>query len=356
MSIQKTVFISYRRNDAAWALAVFQDLTANGFDAFFDFDGISNGEFEPIIEANIRARAHFLVLLTPTALDRCADPGDWLRREVCVALDSGRNIIPIFLDGFHAQQRYSDPVISRLLKFNALSVPVAFFPEAMKRLREKYLTSGVDVKLDLPTERAREVAERARSLALRQAIASTNSTVSEDDALMPRRARISAALAILASAIAAGTYAWVYQGPTVQRFMESFGDVRSAGREPISYATDYYFDLHSDRLSREGAALLDDLASKVLRPTVQIDRITIYAYEASNDTYTEEQLLHLTQRRADAVKDYLVSKGLPTGKITAAGMGTVVDRGNSDTQGGRAKSRYAEIVVRGWRVAELPTK
>ncbi|MGI8959400.1 MAG: toll/interleukin-1 receptor domain-containing protein [Bryobacteraceae bacterium] len=77
--IEKTVFISYRRTNASWALAIFQDLRYHGYDVFFDFNGIASGDFERNILQNIGARAHFLVLLTPSALERCGDPEDWLR-------------------------------------------------------------------------------------------------------------------------------------------------------------------------------------------------------------------------------------------------------------------------------------
>src|SRR5262245_65567136 len=86
--IEKTVFISYRRADEPWALAIFGDLTRNGYDVFVDYNGIASGDFETVIFENIRARAHFLVLLTPTALERCADPKDLMRREIEAALDS----------------------------------------------------------------------------------------------------------------------------------------------------------------------------------------------------------------------------------------------------------------------------
>ena len=69
-------------------MAIFQDLTQHGYDVFIDYDGIASGNFETVILENIRARAHFLVLLTPTALERCSDPEDWMRREIEAALDS----------------------------------------------------------------------------------------------------------------------------------------------------------------------------------------------------------------------------------------------------------------------------
>src|SRR5262245_23504916 len=83
---EKTVFISYRRTNVAWALAVFQNLKHEGYDVFFDFQGIASGDFETVILENVRTRAHFVVLLTPSALKRCSEPGDWLRREIETAL------------------------------------------------------------------------------------------------------------------------------------------------------------------------------------------------------------------------------------------------------------------------------
>ena len=85
--IEKTVFLSYRRTNIPWALAIFQNLTHHGYDVFFDYNGIASGDFERVILGNINARAHFLVLLTPSALERCGDPADWLRREIETALD-----------------------------------------------------------------------------------------------------------------------------------------------------------------------------------------------------------------------------------------------------------------------------
>src|SRR4051794_30704735 len=98
--IDKTVFVSYRRTDDSWGLAIFQDLTQHGYEVFIDYNGVASGNFETAILENIRARAHFLVLLTPTALERCADPKDWMRREIEAALDSRRNIVPVMLEGF----------------------------------------------------------------------------------------------------------------------------------------------------------------------------------------------------------------------------------------------------------------
>ncbi len=109
--VEKTIFLSYRRTNAFGALAIFQNLTQHGFDVFFDFNGLASGDFERVIVENIKARAHFLVLLTPSALERCHDPGDWLRREIETALANRRNIVPLLLEGFD----FRAPDISRQL-------------------------------------------------------------------------------------------------------------------------------------------------------------------------------------------------------------------------------------------------
>jgi tetratricopeptide (TPR) repeat protein len=149
--IEKTVFLSYRRTNAPWVLAISQNLTNHGYDVFFDFNGIAGGDFESVILENIRARAHFIVLLTPSALERCSEPGDWLRREIETALEIKRNVVALMLEGFS----FDTPSISSQLtgmlvplkKYNALPVPVEFFAEAMDRLRTKFLNVPLEAVL-----------------------------------------------------------------------------------------------------------------------------------------------------------------------------------------------------------------
>jgi hypothetical protein len=167
--VEKTVFLSYRRTNIAWALAIFQDLTQHGYDLFFDFKGIASGDFERVIMANIEARAHFIVLLTPTALERCDDPNDWLRREIEIALSIQRNIVPIALEGFdfNAPQVRAQltGALSALNRYNALPAPAEYFDEAMQRLREKYLNVALDGVLHPAPPAAREAAERQKAAA-----------------------------------------------------------------------------------------------------------------------------------------------------------------------------------------------
>jgi hypothetical protein len=149
--IEKTIFISYRRTDVYTALAVYENLKNKGFDVFFDYRSISSGDFEQIITSNIRARAHFILILTPNALDRCNEPGDWLSREIELAIDEKRNIVPLFFKGF----RFGAPSISekltdkikKLSRYNGLNVHEDYFDEGMDRLRTQFLNKPLNTVL-----------------------------------------------------------------------------------------------------------------------------------------------------------------------------------------------------------------
>ncbi len=167
--IEKTVFLSYRRTNIPWALAIFQNLTQYGYDVFFDYNGIAAGDFERIILGNIAARAHFLVLLTPSALERCGDPEDWLRREIEAALASQRNIVPIMLESFD----FSAPgivnqltgTLAELRNYNGLRVPPDYFDAGMERLRTKFLNVPLTAVIHPASGPAQQVADEQKAAA-----------------------------------------------------------------------------------------------------------------------------------------------------------------------------------------------
>ena len=137
--IENTVFISYRRTNFWTALAVFQNLTQHGFDVFLDYRSIPSGDFEQVITENVKARAHFIVILGPYTLERCNEPGDWLRREIEFAIETKRNIIPLMIEGFDftslSTEKSLTGKLANLQKYNAIGIPAEYFDEAMAKLR-----------------------------------------------------------------------------------------------------------------------------------------------------------------------------------------------------------------------------
>lgn len=183
--VEKTVFISYRRTNVFMALAIYQDLTSHGYDVFFDYQSIGSGDFEQAILGNIAARAHFIIILTPSALEQCAEPGDWLRREIEYAVKMKRNIIPLMFDNFD----FNSPAIGRhlsgslavLRRYQALNVPVEFFFQAMERLRsDQFLNKPLDAVFHPPTPEVIEAATTAQRKANAAPEVTTEDLVASD--------------------------------------------------------------------------------------------------------------------------------------------------------------------------------
>ena len=160
---EKTVFISYRRNVSAFvARSIFMDLREHGYDVFMDVESIDSGTFDTIILNQIAARAHFLIILTPGSAERLDEPGDWLRREIEHAIDLKRNIVPVLANDFKFgnYKRYFTGRLSKLPRYNALTVPYDFFDAAMDKLRTRFLRMPVAVTIHQPPPHEHPIIER----------------------------------------------------------------------------------------------------------------------------------------------------------------------------------------------------
>jgi tetratricopeptide (TPR) repeat protein len=160
--IEKTVFISYRRTHFPWAYCIYQNLTQHGFDVFIDYQSIDSGNFESVILDNIRSRAHFVVILAPSALERCSKPGDWLRREIETAMDEQRNIIPVMLEGFDfgspLAKKHLTGKLEALGTYNGLTFIAEYMEAGLEKLRKRHLNVALeDIHLHRLTAEAEEI-------------------------------------------------------------------------------------------------------------------------------------------------------------------------------------------------------
>ena len=95
------IFISYRREGGqTTALLLYETLVRAGYRVAYDIETLLAGEFAPKIMQTIERCKDVLVVLSPDALVRCADPNDLVRREIAKALESNCRVIPILLNGF----------------------------------------------------------------------------------------------------------------------------------------------------------------------------------------------------------------------------------------------------------------
>lgn len=100
MAAKYDIFVSYRRSSFESAQMIATSLRAKGYKVFFDVESLRGGKFNEQLFSVISECRDFLVVLPEHALDRCSDPQDWVRLEVCHAMTCGKNIIPVMLSGF----------------------------------------------------------------------------------------------------------------------------------------------------------------------------------------------------------------------------------------------------------------
>jgi len=88
---------------------------------------------------------------------------------------------------------------------------------------------------------------------------------------------------------------------------------------PISLAADAHFGFDKAQLTEEGKARLDEVVSTLGR-NLKEQRIEIIGY--ADRLGSPEYNLGLSERRAEAVRDYLMSRGVPESSIVSTGKGS----------------------------------
>jgi tetratricopeptide (TPR) repeat protein len=166
--IEKTIFISYRRTYISWALAISQYLTHHGYDVFIDYQNIDSGDFEKVIFENIMARAHFLILLAPSVLERCENINDMFRMEIELALDNKRNVIPIMLPDFDfgspEANKYLTGKLAIIKQYNGLEIPANYFYEGMERLCNRFLNISLDSVLHPISDNVQQIVDEEKRI------------------------------------------------------------------------------------------------------------------------------------------------------------------------------------------------
>jgi OmpA-OmpF porin, OOP family len=116
----------------------------------------------------------------------------------------------------------------------------------------------------------------------------------------------------------------------------------------VTFAADAFFDSGKALLKADGKAKLDDLAGKV--KGINLEVIIAVGHTDSDGSDASNQKLSI--KRADAVKAYLLEKGIEKNRVYTEGKGESQPVADNKTKDGKAKNRRVEIEVVGTRMTK----
>ena len=116
-------------------------------------------------------------------------------------------------------------------------------------------------------------------------------------------------------------------------------------RQSVVIQADALFDFDKSVLRPDGKKSIDEALSKISGVDLEMVIATGHTDSIGTDAYNQR----LSERRAQAVKDYLVSKGIPASKVTTIGKGESQPVATNKTKEGRQKNRRVDIEFKGVR-------
>ena len=102
-----------------------------------------------------------------------------------------------------------------------------------------------------------------------------------------------------------------------------------------------HFDFDKATLKPEAKVVLNEAAALLAKH----DRVVVQVGGHTDSMGSDEYNQGLSERRANAVQDYLVEKGVKASRLSARGFGESMPVASNDTEAGRAENRRVELVV-----------
>jgi len=129
---------------------------------------------------------------------------------------------------------------------------------------------------------------------------------------------------------------------TVEKEME--GRIANLDKYTVADRSTVTFRFDSDVLSKEAISKLDDVVGWVSEAQ---SGYLIELQGFTDSIGTEKYNFGLSERRAESVLRYLVSKGIPLHRVSIVGLGKTSPVADNKTAGGREQNRRVEVRVLG---------
>jgi len=146
------IFISYRRDKGGEVARLLRmALNQRGYQVFLDVDDLSSGHFDERLLQYIENSSHFILILSPGALEQADDQEDWVRRELEHALKKNLNIIPLLMPGFEFPNAADLPEsLSSLDRYNGITYSHDYFDATVSRLVQYMPRAGEGDSVNVP--------------------------------------------------------------------------------------------------------------------------------------------------------------------------------------------------------------
>jgi len=123
--------------------------------------------------------------------------------------------------------------------------------------------------------------------------------------------------------------------------------------QKVTFVADAFFAVSQTELRPEARAKLDDLVQGVSATNLEV--IIVVGHADTAEAGGTDAAMRLSLRRAEAVKAYLVARGVESNRVYTEGKGSRQPVADNKTAEGRAKNRRAEVEAVGTRTGKGTT-
>lgn len=100
------IFVSYKHADSKLIFPILEKFNNQGFNIWYD-DGLQYGEdYDDLIDLKIEESSLFLICITERVINHARDKGEYMKKELDIAIATETPILPIFIHDVELKGKY----------------------------------------------------------------------------------------------------------------------------------------------------------------------------------------------------------------------------------------------------------